>query len=79
VQLAAAAAGLGVAALPCYLADAEPALHRVLPEERLLREIWLATRRDLRRAMRVRAVSAWVIETVARHAPLLRGELTTGA
>lgn len=76
VQLAAAVAGLGIAALPCYLADAEPALRRVLPGERLLRDVWLATRRDLHRAARVRAVAAWVADSVDRSAPLLRGERT---
>ena len=75
VQLAAATAGLGVAALPCYLADAEPALLRVLPDERVLRDIWVAMRRDLRRAPRVRAVADWIADTVSRHAALLRGVL----
>ena len=78
VQLAAAVAGLGIAAVPCYLADAEPALRRVLPAERLLRDIWLATRRDLHRAARIRAVAAWVAESIKRSALLLRGDRAAG-
>lgn len=76
MQLGAAAADLGIAALPCYLADVEPSLLRVLPDERILREIWLAMRRDLRRARRVRAVADWLGDTVTRHKALLRGELS---
>jgi DNA-binding transcriptional LysR family regulator len=79
VQLAAAAAGLGIAALPCYLADGEPSLLRVLPGERVRREIWLTMRRDLRRAPRVRAVAEWLAEIVARHAALLGGALAQPA
>jgi DNA-binding transcriptional LysR family regulator len=51
--LAAVSAGLGVGALPCFLADAEPSLLRVLPEVRQ-REIWLAVHADLRRSIRAR-------------------------
>jgi len=51
--LAATAAGLGVGALPCFLADAEPELVRVLPEVRE-REIWIAVHGDLRRSARAR-------------------------
>jgi DNA-binding transcriptional LysR family regulator len=55
-QLAAARAGLGLAALPCFLADSEPALRRVLPlQPALASELWLLTHPDLRRTARVRA------------------------
>src|SRR5262249_1720931 len=75
VQLPAATAGLGVAALPCYPAAPEPGLVRILAGERVVREIWVAMRRDLRRAPRVRAVADWVVDVVTRHAALLLGEL----
>jgi len=55
-QLAATRAGLGLAALPCFLADPEPALRRVLPPQpALASELWLLTHPDLRRTARVRA------------------------
>jgi len=55
-QLAAVRAGLGLAALPCFLADPEPALQRALPPEPgLASELWLLTHPDLRRTARVRA------------------------
>jgi DNA-binding transcriptional LysR family regulator len=62
-QLAAARAGLGLAALPCFLADPAPELSRILPPEPALAgELWLLTHPDLRRTARVRAF----METLAR-------------
>jgi DNA-binding transcriptional LysR family regulator len=62
-QLAAARAGLGLAALPCFLGDTAPELVRVLPPEPALAgELWLVTHPDLRRTARVRAF----METLAR-------------
>ncbi|MFZ0460617.1 MAG: LysR substrate-binding domain-containing protein, partial [Rhodoplanes sp.] len=52
-----ARAGLGVAALPCYLGDREKGLVRIhapLPE--MSAGLWLLTHPDLRRVARVRAV-----------------------
>jgi DNA-binding transcriptional LysR family regulator len=76
-QVAAAAAGVGVAALPCYLADAVPELRRLLPEQTVERGVWLVLRGDLRRTARVRVVGDFLAALFARHAVLLRGELAT--
>ena len=49
--------GAGVALLPCYLADADPALVRagdIVPE--LTTDLWLLVHPDLRRVARIRAV-----------------------
>ena len=55
-QLVAAAAGLGLAVLPCYLADPEPGVRRVLPPlPELTRELWLITHKALKDTARVRA------------------------
>lgn len=53
----AAAAGLGRAALPCYLGDADSRLRRLAPELLPVPELglWLLTHADLRRTARVRA------------------------
>jgi len=57
VLLSAAVSGLGLAVLPCYLADAEPRLVRILgPERVVMRDVWLVVHRDLRRIARVRAL-----------------------
>jgi DNA-binding transcriptional LysR family regulator len=67
-QFAAARAGLGLAALPCFLGDGAVELVRVFPPEpSLAGELWLLTHGDLRRTARVRAF----METLARG---LRGE-----
>jgi DNA-binding transcriptional LysR family regulator len=74
VQLAAVAAGAGIAALPCYLAAGEVGFRRLLPREAIHREIWLAVRHDLKDAPRVRAVAAWVHDAVERQRPMLQDE-----
>jgi DNA-binding transcriptional LysR family regulator len=70
---AAAAAGLGIAALPCFLADLDPALVRVLPEVRT-RELWIAVHADLRRSPRTRVGLEFLAELLAGEAAALRGE-----
>ncbi|UYG04523.1 LysR family transcriptional regulator [Halomonas sp. LR3S48] len=65
-MLAAARDGLGSAVLPCYLADAEPALTRIgepIPE--LATDLWLLTHPDLRRVTRIRAFMAFLAEALA--------------
>lgn len=76
-QVAAAAAGVGIAALPCYLADAVPELRRLLPGQSVERGVWLVMRRDLRRTARVRVVADFLAALFTQHAVLLRGELAT--
>ena len=72
--LAAAKAGLGVAALPCYLAEGEPSLARVLPPlAKLDSGLWLLTHEDLRQVARVRAFLDAMAEGLARSKDLLEG------
>jgi DNA-binding transcriptional LysR family regulator len=67
-QLVAAGLGMGVAVLPCYLADGEPRLRRVLPPiAGLVTELWLVTHDDMRRTARVRAFMALVGDGVRRR------------
>jgi DNA-binding transcriptional LysR family regulator len=66
-QLGAARVGIGLAALPCYLADAEPGLRRLLPPiPALTRELWLITHEDLRHTARVRAFFEHIGEALAQ-------------
>src|SRR5574342_900350 len=58
--LAAARHGLGVVLLPCYMADADPALRRLDGPEPDRQEIWLLVHGDLRRTPRIRAVIDWL-------------------
>ena len=56
-QVAAARAGLGVAALPHYLGDRDPGLQRyAVTAKPISRDVWLAVHRDLRQVPAIRAV-----------------------
>jgi DNA-binding transcriptional LysR family regulator len=73
-QFAATRAGLGLAALPCFLGDGAPELVRVLPPEPALAgELWLLTHPDLRRTARVRAFMEMLARGLRRERLLLEG------
>jgi len=64
-QVAAARAGLGVAALPHYLGDSDPHLQRhVVTQKPVSRDVWLAVHRDLRQVPPVRAVLEFLVSCV---------------
>ncbi len=71
--LAAASAGLGLAALPCMLGDTEPALERVPALGFSRCAVLLVVHQDARRLARVRAVSDFVVEIFKRHSALIAG------
>ena len=61
-QVAAARAGLGVAALPHYLGDRDPYLQRhVVTQKPVSRDVRLAVHRDLRQVPPVRAVMEFLV------------------
>ena len=66
--------GMGIAALPCFLAEAEPNLRRLTDEVVGAREIWLVFHPDVARIARIRTVIDFVTEIVGREAVTLRGE-----
>ena len=71
---AAARAGLGVAALPCFMADADPGLVRVMPPvAEMATSLWLLTHPDLRRAGRIRAVMDLLARELTGRRKLLEG------
>ncbi len=71
---AAARAGIGLAALPCVLADCDPELVRAasLPEDFML-DLWLLTHEDLRNIARVRIFLDFMAAALAANADLLEG------
>lgn len=75
-QFHAARAGVGLAVLPCYLGDPEPALTRAVatPLKELTRELWIVTHADLKRTARVRAFFDVVVDGLAGQRSLLAGE-----
>lgn len=72
--IAAARAGIGLATLPCGIADLDPGLTRVAPlPESFTLDLWLLTHEDLRRTARIRAFLDFMAEALAQEAPLLEG------
>lgn len=73
-RLAACRQGLGLAALPCYLADEVSRLVPVFgPADVGAFEIWLLTRNDLSQLAHVRAVMELLVETVKENRARLEG------
>ncbi len=73
-QVAAAKAGLGIASLPCFLCDPEPALVRVPPGRVVpAYDLWLLTHADIRQKARVRAFIDFMGEAFERHRDLFEG------
>lgn len=71
---AAAQSGMGLAPLPCYLADPEPGLRRARPPlAEMASALWLLTHPDLRRVARIRAVLDYAGDWLAEQRPLLEG------
>lgn len=72
--LQAAKAGIGMTALPCYLADREPALRRVgATLEEAAVPLWLITHPDLRPVRRIRALGEFLAERLRAQEALFAG------
>lgn len=72
----AAREGIGLAALPCVLGEAEASLQRVFgPDVLGSLELWLTTRNDLAQLAHVRAVMEFLADAVRRHRSRLDGRL----
>jgi len=68
--------GLGLAVLPCYLADLEPSLCRLIPPVKEWRsDLWLLTRVELRNVPRIRKLFDAVYQGSRAHVPLFEGLL----
>jgi DNA-binding transcriptional LysR family regulator len=71
--VAAAVAGAGIALLPCFLAEAEPALKRLTPDVLTKHSVSLVYRREFRLAEPVRVVIRFVVEVMREHADRMKG------
>lgn len=70
----AARAGIGVVALPCFMADPDPTLQRTTqPKTEFATELWLLTHADLRGTARVHAFLEFMAQELAHHQCLLEG------
>jgi DNA-binding transcriptional LysR family regulator len=57
--------GMGLAAIPCFLADAEPDLVKVIGlDDRVASDIWILTHPDLRHSPKIRAVLDFIFNKV---------------
>jgi len=71
----AARSGMGLAVLPCYVADADPDLVRLLgPRDVVVRELWLVLHRDARRIGRIRAFVDHLTAAIEADAAALLGD-----
>ena len=70
-----AATGVGLAALPCYLADGDPRLVRVRrePVKEMETALWVLTHEDLRSTARVRAFTEFIAHAFSTERDLLEG------
>ncbi len=65
---------LGIAALPCFLADPDPLLERISPPiDKLSSEIWLLTHQDLKKTARIRALMDFLYDVLIEEQNLLEG------
>jgi DNA-binding transcriptional LysR family regulator len=70
----AAAAGIGLALLPCFLADKVPSLARLTPPDAApAGGLWLLTHADLRHTARVRAFMDFATDYVSRQRKAIEG------
>lgn len=73
-QVRAAASGVGLAMVDCFLADAEPNLVRVMPDKLSHdMDVWLVTHAEIGRSARIRAVFDFVSESFAADSAMFAG------
>lgn len=73
MMVAAAAAGIGLALLPCYLGDAETGLRRLKTVAGLGQDLWILTHADLRRTPRIRLLMDFLAKELSRRRGLIEG------
>lgn len=71
---AAARSGVGVAPLPCYIGDCDPALVRIRgPIPAMAATLWVLIHPDLRRVVRIRVFVDFVVQELMRQRALIEG------
>ncbi len=74
-QVAAARAGLGIARIPCFLGDREPALQRIPPGTcEPCHDIWILTHKDLVSTVRTQTFMDAMAEAFRQKRDLLEGK-----
>jgi DNA-binding transcriptional LysR family regulator len=75
----AALGGLGIAIVPCFLAEREDTIVRLTPELLGTRDIFLVVHPDLTRVARVRVVMDFLVDRFTRDASVLAGTMPNPA
>jgi DNA-binding transcriptional LysR family regulator len=67
--------GLGLAVLPCYMADPDRGLVRAIPEPATDRSLglWVLTHPDVKRVARVRAFTEFIAKAILADRDLFEG------
>ena len=79
-MLSAIRSGLGIAVLPCIVADTEPDLIQCVPPKNGHgRSMWLVTHERVRHSPRVRIVIDFLYERLARHIKMLEAQRAAAA
>ncbi len=73
-MLAAAISGVGLAVLPCMIADEESGLARITPNVLVSRPLWLVYPREARAIQPVQAVIGFVIDIMAENLSAITGD-----
>ncbi len=80
LQMQAARAGLGIAMLPCWVADRDPNLRRLHKEDLApYFDIWMLSHADLRDTARLRSARDYLGATLVAQTPLFHGECAAPA
>ncbi|WP_293973219.1 LysR family transcriptional regulator [Sphingomonas sp.] len=69
-----AAAGMGIAILPCFIGDADPGLVRIVGEVTLRRSFWLAVHESTLALWRIRCFVDWLAQAAREGRALLAPE-----
>ena len=78
VQIAAAEAGLGIVAIPCFMADNRPGLVRVLRDEfECVIDGWLLIHPSLKKSRRVRSIYELILEGLENDRAFFEGRTIT--
>ena len=73
----AAVTGAGLALLPCFVAEAEPALKRLTPDVLTKHPVTLVYRREVRLAEPIRVAIRFVVNVMRKHADSISGTLAS--
>lgn len=73
--LEAVKAGIGMAILPCYMADTQPDLYRMPPAKlQPHSDLWILTHEDMRNTARIRKFISFMADAILLHRNLLEGK-----